>query len=349
MSEEQELSKQDMRQLIKDKLKKQKQRRTAKKGKTSYKESSSNTRLTDYDLLPAEEQDKFFAADGSCLFLEMTGESNYPQFIIDRAFDLYFDGLTIDSIAAKWNIPATTVAGWNRKQHWQEKIDKFKSTVDEEYTKEKVKEEVTKRKQIDERHEQTLNWLWTEIQWEMMSPMPEALKGNDKAEFNFEVRRNLRMKTWQVAVNCYKTLIDTERTVTGLDQPEEYAHELPSEFNLTLALPDGTVLPNLDALRSVLPSQNPFEYDQTQGNAPLALPDAREGIQNTNQIQTPNPQQQMSSEPIPSGERLKPHEPVVINPVVIPRPGMNTVPPPENHVKPHPLYGYLDMGYHGGI
>lgn len=353
-------SKKDMRQIIKDKLKSRQKARIQKKradnkADSSYKTSSSNTKLTDYDLLPKEDQDKYFAPDGTCLFIEMTGETSYPQFIIDRAFDMYFDGLTLDSIAASWGIKLSTVANWHRKQHWQDKMDKFKQSVDEQYTKEKTKEIVTKRQKIDEKHEQTLNWLWMELQWEMNKPYPAEAQLNEKAQLNFEMRRNLRMKTWQITINCYKTLIDTERFVTGVDQVEENERQLPSDFKFILELPTGASVPDLDALRSVLPSQDPYGYDVNaigtqQGNTTQALTDGSETPQMPPNIQSIISNAQGSSMPIPEGERKKPLEPVVIHPVVIPRPGMNVTPPPSHEApKPHPVYGYLDMGQNRGF
>jgi hypothetical protein len=346
----------DMRQIIRERMKQRQKNRNQKKSKqsqsTTYKASTANTKLMDYDLLPKEEQDKYFGSDGSCLFQEMTGEASFPQFIIDRAFDLYFEGLTLEAIAAKWNIKLATVANWHRKQSWEAKIEKFKEKVDSQYEKEKVKEVVSKRKEIDDRHESTLKWLWMELQWEMNKPYPAEAQANDKAQLNFEMRRNLRMKTWQITINCYKSLIDTERVITGMDQPENNDKQLPTDFNFTLSLPEGTSLNGIEDLRSILPSQDPFSYNlkSSSENAPLALTDGSETPQLSNSIPDFSKNNFTPAEPIPNGERVKPIPPVVINPVVIPRLGMNTTPPLNQHAPaPHPIFGYLDMGGNKGF
>lgn len=324
-----------------------------KKAFKSSKRKETSAKNIDYDLISDDEKNKYFAPDGRCLFFEMTGESRYPQFVIDRAFDDYLEGLPLESIATKMGISSSTIGKWSSSQSWQQKVDKFKASLADKYEKDKLKEAAKKRKKIEDKHEQQVSWLQMEIQWEMNKPYPIGSENDPKAQFMFETRRNLRMKTWAITVNAMKTLIDVERAITGVDKEQENESRLPSSFTFELALPNGQTLNGIEDLRSVLPSQDPYAYIASQ--QPKALTDgsdtpqlARQDTNATHNDQTAItiPVVPVSQNmPLVGGENKKPLDPIVIPNKVGEFEGTAAQ---EQAIKPHPVFGYLNMGINTG-
>lgn len=347
----------DIKKNLRDKIKARQKHAAKQRNDASQRKSSAEVKNIDYDLLPAEEQQKYFAPDGTCQFQELTGETRYPQFIIDRAFDIYLEGTTLESVGVKLNIPLSTIQRWSTTQNWAHKIERFKTQVAEQHEKGKVKEAVQKRKKVDDKHEKIVNWLQMEIQWEMNKPYPiEAT--DEKSQFLFETRRNLRMKTWAITANSMKTLIELERMVVGMDQEIEKESMLPTHFTFELAMPNGSVLNGLEDLRMALPSQNPYGYDPLALNAGASLSAATtpqiedKGINPSMVIPAPPSQTSQASDPFVratnmpkvGGENKRPLDPIVIPDKV----GHNENPAGDQAIKPHPVFGYLNMGINMG-
>ena len=335
----------DVKKNLRDKIK-ARQKHAAKQRK-----SGAEIKNVDYDLLPVEEQQKYFAPDGTCQFQELTGETRYPQFVIDRAFDIYLEGTTLESVAVKLNIALSTIQRWSTTQNWAHKIERFKTQVTEQYEKGKIKEAVQKRKKVDDKHEKIVNWLQMEIQWEMNKPYPIEAQ-DEKSQFLFETRRNLRMKTWAITANSMKTLIEMERMVIGMDQEIEKENTLPTHFTFELAMPNGSILNGIDDLRMALPSQNPYGYDVNALNASTVPQIENQSINPSMVIPAPPSQTSQTSDPFVhavnmpkvGGENKKPLDPIVIPDKV----GHNENPAGDEGIKPHPVFGYLNMGINTG-
>lgn len=294
-----------------------------KAGKKPAKKKVVSTKKNRFTDLSKEEQDKFWDSTGRLKFKEMTGERDYAEFIINRAFELYVDDLTPTEIAVKWDIPEATVNNWCKTQNWEEKIQKIRGTVESKFVASKVKKALSDRQMIDQKHRGIVEWLQSEIKWEIDSPT------KDEKE---EVRKNIRMKTLKIAVDCYKVLIDQERLIVGIDD-EETSDRLPSDFVFQIQGMEGQILENAEQLRNALPSQNPHDY-LPAGETLSLNPTQQE------QAQTQAGQQQMSPVTIDvqrTGDAL--------DPIIIARSNAfdNKAVPTEKALQPHPVFGYIQM------
>lgn len=223
-------------------------------------------RMSAYDDLPEKEKDNFWDVDGRLVFKEMTLEVEYPQFIIDRAFDLYIDGMTIEEIGFKWSIPNATVAKWSKQQNWVKKVEAIKAQLDQKYTSQKVKKALTVREEIDKKHLEITNWMQKEIAFE--------LRVNQANNMMEEQRKNVRLRTLKLAVDCYATLINQERMIIGIKE-EASSIELPTQFDfkLTAGSPGNEQDIDAEQLRNLLPSQNPHEFLPAGHDQRLQLPE----------------------------------------------------------------------------
>lgn len=236
------------------------------KKKSSKEISDYQRRMCAYDDLPEKEKDNFWDVDGRLIFKEMTLEVEYPQFIIDRAFDLYIDGMTIEEIAFKWSIPNSTVSKWSKQQNWVKKVEAIKAQLDQKYTSQKVKKALTVREEIDKKHLEITNWMQKEIAFE--------LRVNPANNMMEEQRKNVRLRTLKLAVDCYATLINQERMIIGIKE-EAPTIELPTQFEFKLTAGTAGNEQDIDAeqLRNLLPSQNPHEFLPAGHEQKLQLPE----------------------------------------------------------------------------
>lgn len=223
-------------------------------------------RMSAYDDLPEKEKDAFWDVDGRLIFREVTRESEYAQFIIDRAFDLFIDGMTIEEIAFKWSIPQTTVAKWSKQQNWVKKVDAIKQQLDTKYTSQKAKKALSLREETDKRHTEITQWLQKEIAWE--------LRVNQASNMIEEQRKKVRLQTLKLAVDCYATLINQERMIIGI-KDETPSVELPTHFEFKLTAGTSGNPQDIDAeqLRQLLPSQNPHDFLPPGHTDTLRLPE----------------------------------------------------------------------------
>lgn len=236
------------------------------KKKSSKDITDYQRRMAAYDDLSEKEKDNFWDVDGKLVFKEMTLEVEYPQFIIDRAFDLYIDGMTIEEIAFKWSIPNSTVGKWSKQQNWVKKVEAIKAQLDQKYTSQKVKKALTVREEIDKKHLEITNWMQKEIAFE--------LRVNQANNMMEEQRKNVRLRTLKLAVDCYATLINQERMIIGIKE-EAPSIELPTHFEFKLTAGSAGNEQDIDAeqLRQLLPSQNPHEFLPAGHSETLRLPE----------------------------------------------------------------------------
>lgn len=245
-----------------------------RKSQTKVRKPLKTGKLIDYDSLPPEQQLKYFAENGTLQFLQLTGERTYPQWVIDRAFELYADGLTLESIAVKWDVEQSVVNKWARSQSWQRKLDKIKEAVEERITKEKVKKVVSKRQELDERHTQIIQGIIAKTAFEL-----ERVPRADEDPKIFEFRQNTRMKTLKIAYEVFRGCIDTERLIVGITNEQEGdSSRLPSSFEFVIKTTQGQSVDDLAALKAALPSQDPHSYIPGDENAALALSEPKQDV-----------------------------------------------------------------------
>ena len=321
------MDKKEARDLIKERSAQRKRpKKRGRKKKSRYEGKDWDL----YDRLTKEEQNKFWDSEnGTLKFKEITGEKYYPQFIVDRAFELFVDGLTIEEISIKWNIPPETVSYWSQNQDWVEKIERINRTVEAKYHAHKVKDALTERKDIDDRH---LN-----VNREMQARTLHTVRLSDviKTEMDPQRRRQMeqsqlnQIKVLKIATDCFNALINQERMIVGI-KDVEIETELPTNFTFTIEVGDHAI--GDAGLESLLPSQDPHEF----------IPDDMSS--ESNQIDSPKEQGQIIVN-IPQ-ESLKPSD-APLDPITIARdnallPVRHEPQPPKKQV--HPAFGYLDMG-----
>lgn len=210
-----------------------------------------------YDELSEEEKLKFWDKTGRLVFEEVTGETEYPQFIIDSAFELYVDGLTIAEIAVKWDINESIVKKWSKSQGWKKKLDKINKRIEDLLVDEKVKNIVTVKQELDKKHTAMIEWL----QQEFMYTIQEDYK-NEKDPKQQKAKQFWQMnraKVLKLSSDAIIALIQKERDIVGIDVKGGDVRELPSDFVFTIEVPNGENITD-EQLENYLPSQDPHNF-----------------------------------------------------------------------------------------
>lgn len=319
------MNKKDARDRIKEQL-----RSTGKKtGRKKKEKSTKDWKL--YDKLSEAEQNKFWCSDTGILkFKEMTGERYYPQFIIDRAFDLYIDGLSSAEIAIKWGINVDTVERWCSDQNWVKKVERLHETIESKFEKDKVKSALTERQEIDKRHLNIVRGMQGEISRTINENFDYETDPVKKARL---LQAQLeRMKVLKIATDCYSVLISKEREIVGIKEIE-VEHELPTDF--TFIVKTGNKEIDDGDLELILPSQDPHNFDATGKE----LEDQRSSLSDSNTIK--------AGEPIVvnvNAEEIREK----IDPITIAKDkGLRRHQDEQPQPKPHPAFGWIDIGGSG--
>lgn len=320
------MNKKDARERIKNQLREGNKKRGPRKKERSTKDWKLYDKLTD------SEQNKFWCSEtGKLKFKEMTGEHYYPQFIIDRAFDLYIDGLSSAEIAIKWQINIDTVERWCTEQNWVKKVERLHKTIESKFEKDKVNTVLTERQEIDKRHLNIVRGMQGEIsrtinesfEWET-DPVKKARLLQAQLE---------RMKVLKIATDCYSVLISKEREIVGIKEIE-VEHELPTDF--TFIVKTGNKEIDDGDLELILPSQDPHNFDASGKE----LEDQRASLSN-NTIE--------AGKPVVinvNAEEIKQN----IDPITIARDnGLQRHQQMQPEKKPHPAFGWIDIGGGSGF
>lgn len=308
---------------IQNKIKQKMSSRTNKKpGRKPKTKSTKDWSI--YENLKEEEKLKFWdSKTGYLLFKEITGESFYPQFIIDKAFDMFLDGLTIEDISVKWNIPVGTIENWSSKQNWTKKVEKIFDTIESKMAKEKSDALLSERKEIDKRHRQIVKGLQGEIA-RTISQKFDHIKDIRLRKTEEQSQLN-RMKVLKMASDCYSNMIKLEREIVGIENISN-ERELPQGFDFTIRVGHDVI--DQDDIDLYLPDQNPHEF----------TPDAIEN----NEIITPQIPESSSDAIKVNFQKDESLDPIMI----AKNRGLNPPPPPppvNNYPEPHPFLGYVDI------